>query len=378
MIIHTPETRRENGKYIVSARLEYDQDINLPSELWFSVDEELDSHVSVRADIFLGSLIRVAKAINEDVHVRGELSPQLLFGFREYLKIHAAWSGNYDNIKINADKLVVPDPPREMAASCNISGGIDSFFTLWSQLPENEPVPELQVKYGIFSFGGYSPLRSELFHQKYVPRLKKMTQSLGVELLVVDTNIPLFKSFDSWLPISSSHIALPLLFSPLISIHYIPGSISYHQLGPWGAHPMTDHLFSIESLRIFTHGSEYYRFEKLREIVHWEPMYEYLQVCNNKEAEELNDCTCRKCLRTMMMLEVLGISDKITTFQLPIQWKRFAGRVAVYKSHYLEFKLMAKLANLSGKRKLLPIIYLQMLIFNLTNWLVPFFGYKWR
>ena len=39
MIIHTPETRRENGKYIVSDRLEYDQDINLPSELWFSVDE---------------------------------------------------------------------------------------------------------------------------------------------------------------------------------------------------------------------------------------------------------------------------------------------------------------------------------------------------
>ena len=147
MIIHQPESRQENGQFIVSSRIEYEHGYDLPNKLWFSVNEDLSPRTSARADIFLSSLIRVARAIGEDIEVRGEISPQLLFGMREYLKVYAAWSGNHDIININAVNIVPADcAAQEATVSCNISGGIDSFYTLWKQLPENEPVPELQIK----------------------------------------------------------------------------------------------------------------------------------------------------------------------------------------------------------------------------------------
>lgn len=213
MIIHQSEIRRENGQYIVFSRIEYDHDYNLPNELWFSVDEEVSNITTSRADIFLSTLIRVARAIGEDIEVRGDVSPQLLFGLREYLKVHAAWSGNPDIINLNAvNRIPAKRPTQEAAVSCNISGGIDSFHALWSQLPENEPSAALQVKYGIYGLGLSSPFRNDFLRQTYVPSLKNMMQSLGVKLLVVDSNVQLFSFPDPWLPISTTRIAIPQIF----------------------------------------------------------------------------------------------------------------------------------------------------------------------
>jgi len=154
MIIHQPETRRDNGKYIVSAVIEYDQDANMPSELWFRVDEEFASHVSTRADAFVSGLLSVARELREDIEIRADFSPQLLIGLQEYQyiqeswfkqNIQEAWFKQNGLISLKANNLVPSVAKNSNSVnSCNISGGIDSSYTLWSLLPENQPIPELQ------------------------------------------------------------------------------------------------------------------------------------------------------------------------------------------------------------------------------------------
>lgn len=378
MIVHNPETRQENGQYIVSARIEYKRDHNLPNELWYSVDEELSPHTSTRADIFLSSLIRVARAIGEDIEVRGELSPQLMFGMHEYLKVHAAWSGNYDIITINASNLVPEERATQGVASCNISGGVDSFHTLWSHLPENEPAHELLVKYGIFGIGLSSPYHNDFLKTNYVPRLKGMLKPLEVNLLVVETNISAFALHDPWLPISTSRIAIPQLFSGLISTHFVPSSDMYLHLKPLGSHPMTNHLFSTEGVRILTQGSEYFRSEKLVQLKDWDLLYGLLQVCNYPITNSINDCRCKKCLRSMLALEVFGVKQKFTSFHLPLKRRKLIGRIVRSDNMYADFKFLARYAWTQGRRKLLPFILTPMIIYKLTRWIKPLLGYKFE
>lgn len=379
MIIHQPETIEENGQFIVSARIEYERDYGMPNELWFSVDEDLFAHVSGRADIFLSTLIRVARAIGEDIEVRGELSPLLLFGMREYLKVHAAWSGNYDIININARNPVpAKRTTQEAAAACNISGGIDSFHTLWSQLPENEPMVELRVKYGIYGIGFSSPVQNKYLKSTHVPRLKEMLNSLGVNLLVVENNACEFTHPDPWLPISTGRVAISQLFLGLISTHFIPSSNVYQLLNPVGSHPLTDHLFSVETLRIFTHTSDLVRFEKLRQMSAWTPFYDYLQVCNHAGGDFLNDCTCLKCTRTMLMIKVLELDGQVSTFHRPFRLNRLVSRVIREKDQYKDFSIIANEARNRGIRNLIPFIFISQLIYKLTSWIKPLLGYKFR
>lgn len=379
MIIHTPETRLENGKFIVASRIEFNGDYDFPNELWFSVEEKIMPHVSIRSDIFLSTMFRIARAIGEDIEIHGDLSPQLLFGLRECLKIHAAWSGNQNIININAiDPVPAERITQEAAASCNFSGGIDSFYTLWSQLPDKEPAPELQIKYGIFGLGFSSPHKNDFLETAYLPRLQKMLKSLAVDLLVVGSNAREYAHPNPWLAISSGRLAIAQLFSSMISTHFVPSSITYETQRPFGTSPLTDHLYSLESLRIFSHASDRIRFEKLREMSSWPIFYDYLQVCNNKRSDILNDCSCTKCVRTMLMASVLGIEDKIKTFHIPFRKSSLLRRILKQSNQYLDFKKMAAHARQSGKLTLIPFIYFPMLIYKLTNWIKPLLGDRFR
>lgn len=370
MIIHNPETKLEKGKFIITSQIEYDHDHDLPNELWFSVEEQHREYTSSRVDAFASSLILLASAIGEDIEVRGEFSPQLMFGLREYLKIQAFWSGSNHTININADSLTPSKRNSDkFVASCNISGGIDSFYTLWSQLPENEPIAELQIQYGIYGEGLSFPVTDGHSRNSYAPNLKKLINSLGLELLVVNSNLPQFRvPNDVWIGIGRGRTAIPLLFSPLITNHFIPSTHSYYALKPWPAHPLLDHLYSIESLRIFTHAAEFNRFEKLKKIANWPPLYEFLQVCNRINLNTLNCCRCNKCYQTMIPLDILGVKDNTTAFHLPLRKIDLLQNYIDSYDLYLQFNMMANHAWSEGKLGIIPFLYLAILKYPIVKW----------
>lgn len=378
MIIHPPESKQANGQFTISSRLEYAQDRGLPDTLWFSVDEGFSSIAANRSDIFLSSLIRTARAIGEDIEVRGELSPKLLYGMREYLRVHASWSGNPYTPEIHAENLLPAERSGPGAASCNISGGVDSFYTLWSQLPENELLPDLQIRYGIFGIGYSSPTHNDNLRAQYVPLLKRRMQSLDVDLIVVDTNANTFSHPSPWWVMSTSRIAIPQLFPSLCSTHFHPSSDMYLHLKPYGSHPMTNHMFSTEATRILTHGAQLFRSEKLLRIKDWDFIHDLLQVCNYTTPNSINDSRCRKCARTTLALDVFGARSKFTTFQPQSKRQGLARRLVVSENMAGDFTFLAQYAREHGRKELLPRILIPLMLYKLTGWIEALFGQKFR
>ncbi|MGB9668889.1 MAG: hypothetical protein ACPL0B_00755 [Anaerolineales bacterium] len=97
---------------------------------------------------------------------------------------------------------------------------------------------------------------------------------------------------------------------------YIPATHRYDFLLSNGTSPITDHWLSTETVEIIHHGSQNNRIEKLEEIASWELPQKYLRVCTDaSKREDLRNCSqCNKCLRTMIMLDQLGVLNNYQTF----------------------------------------------------------------
>jgi hypothetical protein len=85
---------------------------------------------------------------------------------------------------------------------------------------------------------------------------------------------------------------------------FIPSSHSYRHLHPLGSHPLTDPLWSSDSVTIVHDGAEVERNEKLRSVCRCESALANLRVC--LDDMNVNCGKCGKCLRTMIDLRLLG------------------------------------------------------------------------
>ena len=66
--------------------------------------------------------------------------------------------------------------------------------------------------------------------------------------------------------------------------------------------------FSTQNLKIYSEGGAKERYDKILELVDFEPAQRYLQVCVSDRGP--NCGRCFKCIRTLLMLDALGALDK--------------------------------------------------------------------
>jgi len=85
MIIHPLTPTRENGELRIAAQIELKKSSrSLPKTLWFRFPEAQTSFLNDRADVFALALVFLALELGEDIHVRGTLSPRLVYGLQEF------------------------------------------------------------------------------------------------------------------------------------------------------------------------------------------------------------------------------------------------------------------------------------------------------
>ncbi len=89
---------------------------------------------------------------------------------------------------------------------------------------------------------------------------------------------------------------------------YIPSSFTINDLFPWGSHPITDPLWSIEQRKVVHDGADISRSGKIKYISDYLNILGNLQVCWGNI--DCNCSTCSKCLRTRAALFILGINCK--------------------------------------------------------------------
>jgi len=366
MIIHQPEIIRANGEIVVSARIESSRSIpNLPRELWFAFPEKYEPWLCDRSDAFLNSMIKPAMVFNESLEVRGTVSPLLAYNIEEYQRIYKSW---FPNVLSIIDMKFQETNPLSETGSLNVistcfSGGVDSFFTLWSHLPENQPLDVRKISHLIYIQGVDTPHAKMEIYERLTKKFQSISDQFGIDLISARTNAREFS--EPWFPWTQMYnaavIGIPLVLEKLIEIHYVPSGMTYSHSYPYGCTPMTDHLLSTETLKIIHHGAYYTRVEKIDKIGDWEIAQKNLRVCIAPE----NCSSCDKCYRTMTMLKVTDYLYKFEVFKQPFRYLEILRWGFEYRTMSYQLRWTMSYVNKHRKWKYIPALVAVFLMWRI-------------
>ncbi|MCP4140513.1 MAG: hypothetical protein GY755_09520 [Chloroflexi bacterium] len=377
MIIHQPEIIQKDGKVILWSKIELSKKRDhFPNYIWYRIPENYAAHLNTQSDAFLVSSLLAAMHFGEDIQVRGTISPRLAYHLEEYQyllnfrmpKVLQKISVQYENL--------APIKEKPTGVGTTFSGGIDSLYTIWKHLPQNQISTDFQVTHGIF-IRGFDILHTENNHyMQLFNQFKKQTATTGIELIELDTNM---------LSIAHQRMNLSYLYGPfiistglalsgLLQRFYVPSSWDYYTLHhtTHGSDPLLDGFLSTDSIEIIHHGSTSRRVEKVEELANWEIAQKLLWVCLDAKFKEhsWNCSRCEKCVRTMIPLYTLGVMEKYIQFEKPIQknWEViWYARKFNLRSNYLT-ELFPYLRN--HKPELIPWLYLASILGHLRHWAV--------
>ena len=344
----------------------------IPNEIWFSFPACQEEWVSDRADGFATSLLLLAMAKGEDIEVRGAFSPRLAYGMQEYQKVFNLWfPQQFKRVELKCARYErPPETQGNGRAACAFSGGVDSFYTLWSHLPQNERIPSCPLSAAVFAQGFDIPLQDEATYRTASAAYEEMMKALGLQLWKARTNVRQFLAHLNWeLTHGAALIGLAAVLGRKLSRFYVPSSYKYTMLHPWGSHPVLDHLLSTESLEVFHYGAERTRLEKMDVIAHWPETHTRLRVCWVKTDGLNNCCECEKCLRTMVALEIFGALSKFTTFPRPLRRQAIRNYRMADESHRTIARQMIQRAVEVGRRDLAFDLRYMMARNRLCSWI---------
>ncbi|MBW2977311.1 hypothetical protein KY331_00545 [Candidatus Woesearchaeota archaeon] len=318
MIIHKPKIKKEDGRICVSSFIEVESDESLSDTLWFKFPEDHEKFVSDNSNGFVVAMLPLAMSLGEDIKVKGRMSSKLAYGLKQYQGYFNFWfPDNLKIVNIICDDFESENKIDVKGVVCSFSGGVDSFYTLYSHLPENEKDIRHQISHCLFVHGFDIPLNDKKSYDLAKNSYEKLANKLKIKLISTSTNIrDLLDKKISWEITHGAALAsVALTLSNLISRFYIASSRS---IIAWGSNPITDSLLSTEKLEFLNYRSYETRINKTRMIAHYPETYDNLRVCWERPDGLKNCCRCEKCIRTMVTLELMGVLSKYKTFPKPL------------------------------------------------------------
>lgn len=281
-----------------------------PTDVWFEFPEVYADWVPESADPFAAALLVPAMMAQEPLILDPPISPLLLGNLSEIRNIFAKWYPELLASTITATAGQVRPPAAEPRAATFFSGGVDSFYTLLKRLGP-DPLPE-PLTHLIYMRGIETPLEAAHGTEASSARIELIAATLGIEVIAGKTNIRTFfnrhwERYYLGSGLAATAIALGGGFRSIC----IPSADPYSRLKAQGSTPLTDPLFSSEYLRIVHDGAEVDRSEKVARAISWDPdtVRANLRVCMGNSGGDFNCGTCYKCVRTAIVLDLLGHLD---------------------------------------------------------------------
>lgn len=344
MRIHAPTLSHHKETVRLSARVAMRASwAGLPDTLWFEFPERFQESLSPHSDAFAASLLLLAMAAGEEMEICGSLSPHLGRGLEEYQRIFNIWLPKwFQRIPLHYETAASNEVSQGSGVGCAFSGGVDSFYTLWTHLPANEPIPEYRITHTLFMKGFDIPLTDTRTFETTAPEYDAMMRGLNLQLITGRTNVRDFLSRMDWgMAHGGPLIGSALALAPLFSRFYIPGSGHYRETDIWGSDCRADPMLSTKTLQIVYDAGGFSRAEKTLTIAHWPETFSRLRVCWRKQDGLNNCCRCSKCMRTMLALEICGTLRHYTTFPWPLSRRD----IRFCRLHSYEFEQVIQLAQ---------------------------------
>ena len=329
-----------------------------PAELWFRVRDEHADLISDRADAALLALVLPAMAAGEDLHVEGRVAARLhhqLSGPFQAVMRHVVPS--LRPIRIHATDIDTPGS-RASGVATAFSGGVDSFAVL-ADHHYDDPPPGFRLTHLVFAnVGSNGPAGNLLFHRRY-DRLAPAVARMGLPFVAVDSNLMAFYgavSFKHSYTVRNAAVSF-LLQRGIGRAYHAAGTVLG---GPPPQLPIKDiayfdpeilPMLSTEALDALWVGGESKRVEKTLRVAEIEDSYTVLDVCVRNDRPG-NCSTCKKCVRTLLTLEIAGLLDRYAEiFDLDAFRRRRHWRVArILRTGYMNSLEIRELARERGYR----------------------------
>ena len=380
MIVHKPNITQEENEICVSAKVEIKNNhVKLPGALWFKFPKDYKEYITDRSDGFAAALFPLAMALGEDLEVKGTVSPRLAFGMREYQSIASVWWPNrLRSVNVKFENLKGLEENKATGkVGCGFSGGIDSFYTLWSHLPQNEEIERYRISHCLmikrFSFPD-DEIKFDPIQKIYEPMMKR----LNLQLIVCDSNIviefirPMEKTGGELF----NHIygsilsAFVLIMGRFFSDFYIASAYKTSHAHPAGSNPWLVHLISTEATEIILDGA-LTRFEKTVTLSKWPETYFKLRVCFRAKADEkkdaiINCCKCGKCVRTMTTLSLFKKLHSYASFPSPLTGKSIRKMYYTGPGYYFAPEII-DYANRTGRKDIAFNVRVAVLLNKMIN-----------
>jgi len=319
MIIHPPEVTHHDGQARVQARIEHQGG---EDTLWFGFDKKYLEFVPVeRLDPFLVGLLFLGMKNGEDIHLKGPVSEKLLFSLsRSFMPIAIINNPDLSPIEVTADEI-----QGEVSSAVGtgvvtgFSGGVDSLCAVHDHFVTEES-PAFRLTHLIFNnVGSHGEFEHEkardLFHVRH-ELARGLPEKLGLEFIMVDSNLSAVLKMVFQQTHIPRNVCCALLFQKLFRKYYYAASIQY---GDAKMRPTMDmcavessilHLLSTENLEVILTGGRDNRVEKTRRGVLVPGAEDCLNVCVAPMPDGGNCSACKKCMRTILTLEILREAER--------------------------------------------------------------------
>lgn len=323
--------------------------------IWFSVDNKYGQYLCAeRSDAFLIGLLPVAMRRGLDIVCEASVSERLLYQIQStLLPLLAKYGKNVHEVKIDAP--IASEPIANAGGvGAGISCGVDSLHIVKNCSGSEYPGLKLShlVLNNVGAFGGTG---SSTQYQWTIDLARKFCEEYGFEFIVTNSNI-----FDVvGLDFEQNHTYLNTF-----AIYCLQKLWKVFYYGSWGIDiqqgltfidnetkdcaaydPISLDVFSTDTLKIYSEGSAYDRYEKTAHLVDFEPAQKFLQVCVSGTGRNCGHCF--KCKRTLLTLDALGVLDKFGAVFDIDDYK-------INRCSYLRYLYRAQL---SGGDKMLRHIY---------------------
>ncbi len=267
--------------------------------LWYRFTPGYAEQVDASAFIAVGLLAAMASNMTLELAAPVTASPLLLSSFDRLQEIFHIWNPALHRVTVRADARV-PVTTRQGCGSF-FSGGVDGLYTFLQHEQEITHLIQLhgyEYRHENRALG----VQAEAANREYA-------RARGKELIIVETNIrEIFEAHN--VHIYTYHGACLASVAHLLGfpVTYVPSSFTWADLAPWGSHPLTDPLWSTEAVTLRHDGCEAHRAGKLRRIGKDATSLASLRVCP-QNSSMYNCGVCEKCLRTRVLLRMLGLSS---------------------------------------------------------------------
>ncbi|HEX2127632.1 MAG TPA: hypothetical protein VHF58_00275 [Solirubrobacterales bacterium] len=315
MTTHAREHTATTGETVITAveaageRYEFSVDVaGSKYDIWYQADRPLAGGAEAALVASLLPAMREGTALRVDAPIDAMLLERL----DDIQGVFHAWNGQWA-IPTELHRIPVAASPAEPVAYppgrgrlAFFSGGVDSYDILVS-------VPSIDH---LLFVGGFDIFVDDPHLPAIHERLERAARRLGKPLIHLDTNIKDLADYHvPWLTYFGAGMAsAAMLLTPIASSAHIGGTIPYRQWRPNGSHPLLDHLWSTSGLRFVAEGGGYMRIDKVARIADHPVARDELRVCWAGPTEEFNCGRCEKCLRTMVMLEIVGARRHFRSF----------------------------------------------------------------